>query len=221
MISSSFKLKYYILPLFKGFAISVFINGFLISLGLIVAIGAQNIYVLKRGLLKESVFIVALTCTLIDALLIIAGVKGLGKFIEEFPAFIIYITWFGIVFLVAYGLLALKSATSKHIMTIDTHSSKKSTLMIVMTICSLSFLNPHVYIDTVILIGTIGSKYQDNLQNLFILGATSASVIWFFSLAYGCRVLIPLFKKPFTWKLLDLLTACVMFFVAYTLYIDL
>ncbi len=202
----------------KGNIITAFIQGFFISIGLIVAIGAQNVYVLKRGLLKESVFAVALTCSLIDALLIVAGVKGLGKFLEAFPSFIIYITWFGIIFLVAYGFLALKSTFSKHVMTVGTKSSKKSTFMIILTLFSLSFLNPHVYLDTVVLIGTIGSKYTGASQDLFTLGAATSSFIWFFSLAYGSRVLIPLFKKPLTWKFLDFFTSCVMFFIAYTLY---
>lgn len=187
-------------------------------MGLIVAIGAQNIYVLKRGLLKESVFAVALVCSLIDGLLIIAGVKGLGKFLEIFPSFITYITWFGILFLCAYGLLALKSALSNHAMNVDTSSNKKSTVVIIATLLSLSFLNPHVYLDTVILIGTIGSKYQDISQDFFTLGAVSASFIWFFSLAYGSRILIPLFRKPITWKYLDGVTAFIMFFIAYNLF---
>ena len=197
---------------------NIFINGFLISIGLIMAIGAQNAYVLKRGLLKESVFTVALTCALIDAFLIIAGIKGLNKFLTAFPSFIIYITWFGILFLVAYGFLALRSTFAEQIIDIDTKSSKKTTLAIILTIFSLSFLNPHVYIDTVILIGTVGNKFTGIEQNIFTLGAISASFIWFFSLAYGSRILIPLFKKPITWKFLDFFTACVMFYIAYTLF---
>jgi len=202
----------------KGIVITIFIQGFLISIGLIVAIGAQNIYVLKRGLLKESVFIVALVCSIIDGALIIAGVKGLGKFLDTFPSFITYITWFGIIFLCAYGLLALRSTFSNHVMNVDVKSSKKSTLSIVLTLLSLSFLNPHVYLDTVILVGTIGSSYEGDEQNIFTLGAVISSFVWFFSLAYGSRVLIPLFKKPITWKWLDFFTSCIMFFVAYTLY---
>ena len=180
---------------------------------------------LKRGLLKESVFAVALTSSITDAILIIAGVKGLGKFLEVFPSFILYITWLGIAFLIAYGFLALKSALKKHALTVDTKSSKKSskksTFMIVSTLLTLTFLNPHVYLDTVVLVGTIGSKYVGNEQNLFTLGACISSFVWFFALAYGSRVLIPLFKKPITWKFLDLLTAFIMFFVAYTLYASL
>lgn len=156
--------------------------------------------------------------SLIDTILIVAGVKGLGKFLEAFPSFITYITWFGIIFLVAYGFLALKSTFSKHTMNVDTTSSKKSTKMIILTLLSLSFLNPHVYLDTVVLVGTIGSKYIGIEQNLFTLGASTSSFVWFFSLAYGSRILIPLFKKPITWKFLDGFTAFIMFFVAYTLY---
>lgn len=103
-------------------------------------------------------------------------------------------------------------------MSIDNQSSKKSTLKIVFTLLSLSFLNPHVYLDTVILVGTIGSSYKGNEQNLFTFGAVTSSFIWFFSLAYGSRILIPLFKKPITWKYLDFFTACIMFFVAYKLF---
>lgn len=155
---------------------------------------------------------------MIDATLIVAGVKGVGKLLDTFPSFLIYITWFGIVFLVAYGLLALKSAMKDHSMKVGTKSSHKSTFAIFLTLVSLSLLNPHVYLDTVMLIGTIGSAYKGIEQNIFILGAASASFVWFFSLAYGSRVLIPLFKKPITWRFLDFFTACVMFFIAYSLY---
>ena len=178
-------------------------------------------YVLKRGLLKESVFAVALTCSFIDAFFIVVGVKGLGKFLETFPSFISYITWFGIVFLIGYGFLALKSTFKKQAINIDTKSSKKSTYLIILTVLSLSLFNPHMYLDTVILVGTIGSKYVGTEQNLFALGASISSFVWFFSLGYGSRILIPLFKKPITWKFLDFFTACIMFFIAYTLFASL
>lgn len=198
--------------------INTFIEGFFISFGLILAIGAQNIYVLKRGLLKEHVFLVALTCSVIDASLIVAGVKGVGKFLEIFPSFLFYITILGILFLVAYGLLSLTSALKTHSMQVDTISHKPSKLKVFLTLLSLSFLNPHVYLDTVILIGTVGSKYVGNLQNVFAFGAMSASFVFFFSLAYGSRTLIPLFQKPITWRYLDLFTSGVMFFIAFNLY---
>jgi L-lysine exporter family protein LysE/ArgO len=196
----------------------IFIEGFLISFGLILAIGAQNIYVLKRGLLKEHVFLVALTCALIDASLIIAGVKGIGRFLEIFPSFLFYITVLGILFLLSYGFIALKSAMKTHSMQVDTISHKPSKLKVFLTLLSLSFLNPHVYLDTVILIGTVGSKYIGSSQDVFAFGAMSASFVFFFGLAYGSRILIPLFKKPITWKYLDIFTAGVMFFIAYNLF---
>lgn len=153
--------------------------------------------------------------------MIIAGVKRLNKFIEAFPSFITYVTWFGILLLTAYGFLALKSTFTKQIMDISTKSSKKPILGIIVTVLSLSFLNPHVYLDTVILIGAIESKYAGMEQNIFTLGAITASFVWFFSLAYGSKVLIPLFKKPITWKCLDFFTACIMFYIAYMLFKEL
>ncbi len=197
---------------------SAFIQGFLISMGLIVAIGAQNVYLLKKGLLKESVFIIALIFFLIDALLIITGVKGIGKILEKFPSFFNYITWFGIIFLLIYGFLALKLAFKTQTIDLSIKPHKNKKLKVIFTALSISLLNPHVYLDTVMLIGSIGSHYRDSVQNLFIFGAISASFLWFFSLAYGSRVLIPLFKKPTTWKLLDLFTAFIMFFVAFNFY---
>ncbi len=197
---------------------SAFIQGFLISMGLIVAIGAQNVYLLKKGLLKESVFIIALIFFLIDALLIITGVKGIGKILEKFPSFFNYITWFGIIFLLIYGFLALKLAFKTQTIDLSMKPHKNKKLKVIFTALSISLLNPHVYLDTVMLIGSIGSHYRDSVQNLFIFGAISASFLWFFSLAYGSRVLIPLFKKPTTWKLLDLFTAFIMFFVAFNFY---
>jgi L-lysine exporter family protein LysE/ArgO len=200
---------------------SAFSDGFLISLSLILAIGAQNVYVLKRGLLKEHVFLVALTCTLLDTILISAGVKGLGKFIEIYPSFLYAITIFGIIFLLGYGSLAFASAFKKNIMHVDTVSHKPSAKKVLFTLLSLSLLNPHVYLDTVVLIGAVGSKYTQMSQNFFIIGAAGASCVFFFTLAYASRVLIPLFQKPITWKFLDVFTAGVMFFIAYKLYASL
>lgn len=200
---------------------SAFSDGFLISLSLILAIGAQNVYVLKRGLLKEYVFLVAFTCTLIDATLITAGVKGLGKFIEIYPSFLFAITIFGIIFLLGYGALSLRSAFKQNTMEVDTHSHKPSAKKVFFTVLSLSLLNPHVYLDTVILIGAVGSKYTQLPQDFFILGATLASGVFFFTLAYASRILIPLFKKSITWKFLDIFTGLLMFFIAYKLYLRL
>jgi len=192
----------------------------LVSFGLIVAIGAQNIYVLKKGLLKEYTFLIASICFLLDASLIIAGVKGVGKILELYPSFFIYITWFGIIFLIIYGFLALKNTFTTQKIKIIIKKEKKSLTKTVVATLAISLLNPHVYLDTMLLIGSIGSHFERQQQNLFIFGAISASFIWFFSLAYGSRILIPLFRKTLTWRLLDIFTAFIMFYVAYKFFLE-
>ncbi len=196
----------------------MFIQGFLVSFGLIVAIGAQNIYVLKKGLLKEYTLLIASICFILDALLIIVGVKGVGKILEFYPSFFIYITWFGIIFLVLYGLLAIKNIFTTQKMKIVAKKEPNNFLQTLATTLAISLLNPHVYLDTMMLIGSIGSRFKGYEQNLFILGAVSASFVWFFSLAYGSRILIPMFKNPITWKLLDAFTAFIMFYIALNFY---
>ncbi|NOX16054.1 MAG: LysE family transporter [Epsilonproteobacteria bacterium] len=192
----------------------------MVSFGLIVAIGAQNIYVLKKGLLKEYTFLIASICFLLDASLIIAGVKGVGKILELYPSFFIYITWFGIIFLIIYGFLALKNTFTTQKIKIIIKKEKKSLTKTVVATLAISLLNPHVYLDTMLLIGSIGSHFERQQQNLFIFGAISASFIWFFSLAYGSRILIPLFRKTLTWRLLDIFTAFIMFYVAYKFFLE-
>ena len=197
---------------------NIFLQGLLVSFGLIIAIGAQNVFVLKKGILKEHTFLIASICFLLDASLITIGVKGIGKTLELYPSFFIYITWFGILFLILYGLLALKNTFKTQKMKITTKKDNSNLVKTIISTLAISLLNPHVYLDTMLLIGSIGSHYKGISQNLFIFGATSASFVWFFSLAYGSRILIPLFKKSITWKLLDLATAFIMFFVAYNFY---
>jgi len=118
--------------------------------------------------------------------------------------------------LVLYGFIALKNVFTTQKLQISLLKDKKSLVQTIMTTVAISLLNPHVYLDTLMLIGSIGSHFEGIKQNFFIFGAISASFIWFFSLAYGSRVLIPLFKKPLTWKLFDIFTAFIMFFVAYS-----
>jgi len=161
-----------------------------------------------------------LICFLLDASLMILGVKGVGKILELYPSFFIYITWFGIIFLVLYGLLALKNALTPQKMQISTIKEKNNLTQTIVATLAISLLNPHVYLDTLMLVGSIGSHFKGLQQNLFILGAISASFIWFFSLAYGSRVLIPLFRKTLTWRLLDIFTAFIMFYVAYKFFLE-
>lgn len=194
--------------------LSVVGEGFTTGLSLIIAIGAQNAYVLKKGIANSYVFIIALICTVIDAFLISLGTLGLGKVMENNKMLILFFTAFGIVFLLSYGFKSVKSAFSKT-NTVDTSSerpeSKEGLKTTVLTILGFSLLNPHVYLDTVILIGSVGAKFPSFERIYFVIGACLASAIWFFSLAYGAKFLEPIFRKPKTWKILDLFVGLLMF----------
>ncbi|HQS83620.1 MAG: amino acid transporter [Alphaproteobacteria bacterium 16-39-46] len=196
------------LPLLEGFGTGA---------GLIIAIGAQNAFVLKQGLLKNHVFATALFCALIDALLIAVGVLGFGQVVSQSPLLLNIATWGGAAFLIYYGgrsFYAVFSTQSLDVHTSTKHPSLKATLL---TLSALSFLNPHLYLDTVVLLGSISAQFQENSRLFFALGAILASFLWFFSLSYGARFLAPLFRKPMAWKILDFLIGCTMFGIALSL----
>jgi len=181
------------------------------------AIGAQNAFVLKQGLKKEFVFLVVALCIFFDIVLISLGVFGIGYFVAKNPFLIKIIAIVGILFLVSYGLLCLKSAIKGEHLEVDNKNSKtlKATISLLVV---LTLFNPHVYLDTILLIGGIGASYTEfNEKLLFITGCFFASFTWFTLLGYGSRVLIPLFLKKITWKILDTIIATVMFMIAYSL----
>jgi L-lysine exporter family protein LysE/ArgO len=184
---------------------------------LIIAIGAQNAYILKLGLLKQHVFKAILFCTLSDILLISAGVLGLGLFIKGNQLFINGITIFGIVFLSFYAFLSFKSALKNQSMKIDNEIKTNPIKEVITLLFMFTCLNPHVYLDTVLLIGGIGANVESGMKAYFILGCSFASAFWFLSLGYGARVLIPVFKKPITWKILDITIGILMLYIAYSL----
>ena len=195
--------------------LSIVTQGFGVGISLIVAIGAQNSYVLKNGILKKHVFVTALLCSILDMILIIAGTLGLSSIIDGNKTLMLLSTAFGVIFLTYYGISsiikAIKSNQTFDIKDEKTNDSLKKTIV---TILALTLFNPHVYLDTVILIGSIGSKFAEHQQIDFIIGACSASVVWFFGLSYGARVLIPIFKKEITWKILDIVIGLIMLRIA-------
>ena len=195
----------------------IFIKGFIVSLSLIVAIGAQNAYILKLGLLKQHVFKAVMFCVIIDASLITVGVLGLGLFVQGNQLLINGIAIFGILFLTGYALLSFKAAFKNESLQIDDEVKTNPVKEVMTLLVMFTFLNPHVYLDTILLIGGIGANIQKDLQLYFLLGAAGASAFWFFLLGYGARVLIPLFKKPITWKILDISIGILMLVIAYSL----
>ncbi len=192
-----------------------FIGSFWLSFSLIVAIGAQNAYILKLGLLKKHILKAVLFCTLSDILLISLGVFGLGYFIKGNQNLTNTISIFGIVFLCFYAFLSFRSAFKNQSIKLDVNAKANSSKQVLSLLFAFTYLNPHAYLDTVLLIGGIGASSVNKFS--FIFGAVLASFVWFFSLGYGARVLIPLFKKEITWKILDICIGFLMLYIAFGL----
>jgi L-lysine exporter family protein LysE/ArgO len=187
--------------------------GFLAGAALIIAIGAQNAFVLRQGILRQHVLPIVMVCVSADALLIAAGVAGLGALIQSAPVFLHVARYGGAAFLVAYGVAAGLRATHSEQLVVEAGAGV--TLGTAVTMClAFTFLNPHVYLDTVILLGALASQRGPDQQWWFWGGASSASCLWFFLLGYGSRFLAPLFRKPIAWRLLDALVALIMFGLA-------
>jgi L-lysine exporter family protein LysE/ArgO len=197
---------------------SVLLQGFALGASLIIAIGAQNAFVLRQGLKRVHVFLSASVCTLCDMALIALGVAGLGTLISTNPILTQIATWGGAAFLLYYGLRSFRSALKTNKLEAESALGQpvrvRDTLV---TLLAISLLNPHVYLDTVVLVGSIGAHYPGNQRIYFALGAMSASLVWFFSLAYGAVWLAPLFRRPMAWRILDALVGCVMWSIAGTL----
>ncbi len=190
-------------------SLPVFMTGLSMGLGLIVAIGAQNAFVLRQGLKREHVLPVVLACALSDALLIALGVTSLAQVMALLPWLEPAMRYGGAAFLLWYGLRSLKSAlTSNDALQVDNGIAAPLQATLV-TCLALTWLNPHVWLDTVVLLGSIATQFSGE-RLAFALGATSASFLFFFGLGYGARYLSPLFARPLSWRILDGLIAVVM-----------
>lgn len=189
-----------------------YLNGLLVSLGLIMAIGTQNAYVLAQSLRREHHLSVALLCIVCDALLVAAGVFGLANVLAHNPTLLAVARWGGVVFLLWYGAMALRRALSPQSLAQGDADGQRSRRAVLLTALAVTLLNPHVYLDTVLLIGSLGA--QQAVPGAYVAGAASASVLWFSTLAIGAAWLAPWLARPTTWRLLDLMVAVMMFSVA-------
>jgi len=192
------------------------LSGFFLGGSLIVAIGAQNAYILRMGLLRHHVFWLCLFCAVSDAALIIAGIAGLGALVNAMPSLLRWLALFGFVFLAAYALLAAKRALYPHALK-AADAGKPSLANALMVCASFTWLNPHVYLDTVVLVGAFSTRYEDAARTAFGAGAVTASFVWFFGLGYGARLLAPVFARPMAWRVLDGLIALAMVLLAWQL----
>ena len=189
------------------------LEGFALSLGLILALGPQNVFVLRQGLLRSHVFAVCLVCSLADASLIAAGVLGMGSVLSgiEGAEFVIAIA--AGAFLTGYGLLRIRSAMSPVGMTTEGEGESELGPSIGAAL-AFTFLNPHVYVDTLLLIGGASSRYLGDERLAFGIGAATASFVFFFSLGYGAKSLSDVLNKPEVWRVIDIGIACIMFVIA-------
>jgi len=195
---------------------SSYVNGLLVALGLIMAIGAQNAFVLAQSLRREHHVSVALVCMTCDAILITAGVFGLATLLQQYPMAMEVTRWSGVLFLLGYALLALRRAFADQSLVAGTAERPlRARRAVLLTTLAITLLNPHVYLDTMVLIGSVGA--QQSWPVWFVAGAASASILWFFSLALGAARLAPLLQRPATWRIIDLLVAAMMLKVAWTL----
>ena len=204
--------------------LSPVLAGIGLGFSLIVAIGAQNLFVLRQGLRREHVFVVAAICAISDAALIALGVSGVGLVLHAVPWLIDVVRWAGAAFLVGYGIMAARrawrpSGQALAVTAAEAEADRPSTptatatrtrlMPVVATCLALTWLNPHVYLDTVFLLGTVANSHGDD-RWLFAAGAMVASVVWFFGLAYGARFLGRWLSTPRAWRILDAVIAVVM-----------
>ena len=188
-------------------------EGFALGGSLIVAIGAQNAYVLRQGLALRHVGPLVALCALADAALILVGVAGLGPLVQASPLALAAISWGGAAFLAWYGFSAARRALAPA--ALDAGGGADTRLGIVLAkAAAFTFLNPHVYLDTVVLVGALSGRHPVPANWAFGLGAAAASIVWFTALGYGARLLAPLFARPAAWRALDIAIALVMFAIA-------
>ncbi|WP_424466281.1 LysE/ArgO family amino acid transporter [Pseudoclavibacter helvolus] len=194
--------------------------GFGFGLSLIVAIGAQNAFVLRQGLLRRHVFAVVAVCALSDALLILLGIGGAGIVFAALPWLTTVVRIAGAAFLLGYTVLAARRAIKPKAMDAAGEQTSPALLPTVLTVLALTWLNPHVYLDTVVLLGSVANTHGE-ARWLFGAGAAVASIVWFAALGYGARLLQPVFARPAAWRILDAIIALVMAAIAVSLLLGL
>ncbi|GAA4144744.1 LysE/ArgO family amino acid transporter [Leifsonia shinshuensis] len=193
--------------------LSVYLTGLGSAAALIVAIGAQNAFVLRQGLRREHVLAVVAICVASDAALIAAGVAGIGTLVKAAPLALVIVRWAGFAFLVGYAVFAAVRAVRPSTLTAAT--SGGGTLAAAIATClAITWLNPHVYLDTVLLLGSLSATHGDPGRWVFGAGAATASLLWFVTLGFGARVAAPVFARPAAWRVLDAGIAVLMLVLA-------
>lgn len=187
-------------------------SGLVAGLSLIIAIGAQNAFIIRQALTRQHVLLIVLFASIADALLIAAGTAGLGAIIQAAPVALEVIRWFGVAYLLWFAFNSARNAFKGESLQ-TTGEVQTSAKKVLLTIAGLTFLNPHCYLDTVIFLGAIGNQFSEQRWT-FAFGAMTGSFIWFFTVGYGAKALSRYMSKPIFWKVLDLTIAAIMIFIA-------
>lgn len=200
---------------------TAFSHGAVLSASLIVTIGAQNAFVLRQGIMRSHVGKIVALCSLSDFVLIAAGVGGASTLAARYPRFVEFVLYAGLAYLAWFGIGALSRALRPGHAVMEVQSdgagpNGQSAWAAVLTTLALTWLNPHVYLDAMLLVGTAGAREPENARVAFALGAMAASLVWFVSIGYGARFLAPLFRKASAWRLLDGATGGMVLLVAAT-----
>ena len=191
-------------------AMTVLLTGFLTGLGLIVAIGSQNAYVLRQGLRRQHVLLIVTVCSLGDIALELAGVLGMGAIVDAHPDAVRALKWFGAAYLLWFGINAFRSARKASVMD-PADAPAESRTKTVLTVVGLTFLNPHVYLDTVVMIGSLANSHGPSGRWWFYVGSVLASIVWFAALGFGAKALTPLVRNARTWQVIDVIVGVMMF----------
>jgi L-lysine exporter family protein LysE/ArgO len=189
--------------------------GFLTGISLIVAIGAQNAFVIRQGLLRSHVALVVAVCSISDALLIVLGTSGLGAVMKTNQELLTFIRWFGVAYLTWFGIRSLRSAFKENQL-LAAGTAEYSWQKILTTSLALTYLNPHVYLDTIIFVGSLANQFTTD-RWYFATGASLASLLWFTSIGFGAKAASTIMSKPIFWRIFDTCVAFIMFSIAFTL----
>ena len=197
------------------------ITGLFLGFSLIIAIGPQNIFVLRQGILKKHVFLVAFFCSISDITLIFIGIGGISLIFENIiKTYSDFLFGISALWLIFYGIARLSSSI-KHESKLSIESKENGSIFsILSSLFIITFANPHVYLDTVILIGSVSQQFSGNERYIFGLGSSVASIIFFFSLAYGAKFIIPLMKNSLSWRILDFFIGTTMLLIAFNLILE-
>jgi L-lysine exporter family protein LysE/ArgO len=196
------------------------IAGFGLGLSLIVVIGAQNAFVLRQGIRRSHVMPIVLICAISDIVLIVLGIAGVGVVVRQLPVALVVVRWLGAAFLLGYGLLAARRALGSEKLDTETGGDGLSLRTAVLTVLALTWLNPHVYLDTILLLGSVANTHGDPGRWIFGAGAAIASILWFGALGYGARLLGRVFARPVAWRILDGAIAVTMIWLGISLVVQ-